>query len=137
MVANAALASVPAHSTVHNPDFDLGAGFSSTEGAAPAKKVPVPPRAKEFDEKLRRVTSDIADLKARVTALSAADGKSKLGESAKKYGIEVLSEEIELLSRLATHYERQLGEASIEYAELDRIERIVSGDTVPNVQVKK
>jgi hypothetical protein len=76
-------------------------------------------------------------LEDRLEAVQKAEPKSKLAVSAKKYGLEVLMEEKNLLSALALHYKRQREEAAIEHAELDRIERMVSGDTVPVAKPSK
>jgi hypothetical protein len=126
----AAQAAPSAPSAAPNGEFDLHK-LDQPEGVGRAQKVPTSLRAKELEAEYDRVANRTRALRNRVTALAATEGKSKLGDTSKKYGIEVLEEELRLLGELQKHYERQVGEASIEYAELDRIERIIAGDTVP------
>lgn len=128
----AKLAAVPAGVPV-DPDLDLSR-LDQQEGASRAREIPPSPRLRDLKRMQGWVDERVAEVDRRLEALNKSETKTKLAESAKKYGLEVLGEEHRILQELSMHYSRQIDEAKGEHAELNRVELMVAGDTVPNAK---
>lgn len=128
----AKLAAVPSPAAQPNPDFDLR--LDGSEGAGRAKTVPPSRRSADLRKQLDLVRSRVGEVNLRKDALTQVDSKTALAKAKKTQALESCKAEINLLQNLYQHYANELVDAEAEQAEVDAVERIASGDTVPVIK---